>query len=166
MSKLSYLYIGLGSNLGDKLKNIHLACDLIQSKIGDIKLKSHIYKSPPWGFESKDEFYNSVILVYTKLSPSHLLMEIKKIERFLGRDNSYKIGYSSRLIDIDIIDYNGVLFENDLLSIPHPHLHSRNFVLYPLYDINNEWIHPINGKSISLLIQELNDNDKIEKVII
>jgi len=104
MTKLNITYIGVGTNLGDKLKNIRSAYQLIQSNIGVISKKSDIYKTPPWGFASTEEFYNSVIEVKTFLEPELLLDELQKIETLLGKKQSYSIGYSSRLIDLDIID--------------------------------------------------------------
>jgi 2-amino-4-hydroxy-6-hydroxymethyldihydropteridine diphosphokinase len=166
MTNYFYSYIGIGSNLGNKQENIQQAYNLIGTNIGSIKKYSEVYSSPPWGFESLDDFYNSMILVETLFSSHELLTEIKKIEQILGRDLSPKIGYSSRIIDIDIIDYNGQVLETNVLFIPHPHLEKRNFVLYPLRDIAKDWIHPKSGKTITDLIKELPDTDQIQKVII
>jgi len=157
MKKLNIVYIGIGTNLGNKLNNIHLAYQLIQSNVGVISKKSNIYKSPPWGFESTEEFYNSVIKVSTFLEPELLLNELQKIETLLGKKQTYNIGYSSRLIDLDIIDFNNEIIDSKRLSIPHSHLAERNFVLYPLYDVCPNWIHPESKKTILELIKKIDN---------
>jgi len=156
MKKLNIAYIGVGTNLGDKLQNIRLAYQLIQNNIGIISRKSNLYKTPPWGFESTEEFYNSVIKVDTYLEPEHLLDELQKIEMQLGKKQTFTIGYSSRLIDLDIIDFNNKIIDTNRLSIPHSHLAERNFVLAPLFDVCPKWIHPKSKKSIHQLIEDLN----------
>lgn len=157
MKKLNITYIGIGTNLGNKLNNIQLAYNHIQLTIGEITNKSNIYKTPPWGFESTEEFYNSVIEVRTYLEPELLLDELQKIEIALGKKQTYKIGYSSRLIDLDIIDFNEKIINTKRLSIPHSHLAERNFVLFPLFDVCPNWVHPKTKKTIAELIKK-NDN--------
>jgi len=165
MSKLNYLYLGLGSNLGDKIENILLAYTQIQERIGCIKNKSFVYETPPWGFKSKDVFYNTALLVETKLNAIEVLKIIKEIERELGRDTAYKVGYSSRVIDIDILDFNGEIMSSVELTIPHPHIENRDFVLYPLRDVNNSWIHPVSSDSIQRMIEEIGNQNEIKIVI-
>lgn len=155
MKKLNTVYIGVGTNLGDKLNNIHLAYQAIQSHIGDITGKSFIYKTPPWGFHSTEDFYNSVIKVKTTLPPMDLLDQLQVIEKSLGKTPTYTIGYSSRLIDLDIIDYNNEIIENNRLSIPHSHIADRNFVIFPLYDVCPNWVHPKTNKPILALKKEI-----------
>tara|TARA_B100000809_G_scaffold255813_1_gene294901 strand:+ start:564 stop:1064 length:501 start_codon:yes stop_codon:yes gene_type:complete len=165
MSKLNYLYLGLGSNLGDKLNNIHLAYCLIQKKIGVICRKSFVYKTPPWGFDSEEYFFNSVILVKSNLTANDVLAKIKWIEARLGRETSYTIGYSSRIIDIDILDFNNDVNETESLILPHPHIEKRSFVLYPLQDVNSKWVHPKSNSSLENLITNLDKNTEISRVI-
>ena len=165
MSKLNYLYLGLGSNLGEKLENIHLAYTKIQNKVGDICAKSFVYETPPWGFESKDVFFNSVILVETQLTPFEVLEQIKLIETEMGRGTAYQVGYSSRLIDIDILDYNNQIIETKLLVIPHPHIEKRNFVLYPLRDVKENWIHPKSLIAIQDLLEKSENIGEIKRVL-
>jgi 2-amino-4-hydroxy-6-hydroxymethyldihydropteridine diphosphokinase len=157
MKKLNITYIGIGTNLGNKPNNIRLAYQYIQLNIGNITRKSKIYKSPPWGFESTEDFYNSVIEVNTILEPELLLDELQKIEKLLGKKQTFNIGYSSRLIDLDIIDFNNKIIDTERLSIPHSHLTERNFVLYPLFDVCPNWIHPKQKTSISELIKKINN---------
>ena len=161
---LNTVYIGVGTNLGDKLNNIRMAYQMIQSSVGDITRKSFIYKTPPWGFESKEDFNNSVIEVKTKLDSIQLLDELQSIEKALGKKQAYQIGYASRLIDLDIIDFNGEIIDNKRLSIPHSHLSDRNFVLFPLFDVCPKWVHPKTKKSISKLIKAIENKGEISVV--
>ncbi len=164
MRKLNIVYIGIGTNLGDKLNNIQLAYQHIQSEIGVISRKSNIYKTPPWGFESTEEFYNSVIKVNTFLEPEALLDELQKIEVHLGKRQTYSIGYSSRLIDLDIIDFNNKVIDTNRLSIPHSHLTERSFVLLPLFDVSPSWTHPKTKKTIQQLIRIIEKDMRIIKI--
>jgi deoxyguanosine kinase len=164
MSKLNYLYLGLGSNLGNKLNNIHLAYRHVQNEIGNITRKSYIYETPPWGFNSHDVFFNSVILVRTELSAKEVLSKIKYIETELGRVTSFKIGYSSRIIDIDILVFNNDIVESETLIIPHPHVDKRNFVLYPLQDVFSKWVHPKTKVPLIDMIKNLVNHDEIKRI--
>ena len=165
MKKLNSVYVGVGTNLGDKLNNIQLAYKLIQSEIGEIVRKSHVYKTPPWGFESDEYFYNSVIEIKTFFDPEKLLNKLQSIERVLGKKQKFKIGYSSRLIDLDIIDFNNQIIDSKRLTIPHSHVSKRNFVLYPLKDVCPNWIHPITKRTIQELLNLINEDVMIEKVV-
>ncbi len=166
MNKLNRVYIGLGTNLGNKIDNLKIAYKLIEETIGVIIQESSVYATLPWGFDSNEKFYNSVIIISTTLSPEGLLEQIKVIESTMGRDNSYKIGYSSRIIDIDILDFNGLTLQSNILVLPHPQLENRNFVLFPIKDVDPNWNHPISNKSIDELLIDLKSSDSIEKVII
>ena len=151
--KLKKVILGIGTNLGDKLENINLAYKYLNSEIGLIINKSKIYKSPPWGFNAKEDFFNSAVEIETNKSAHEILKIIKQIETKLGRQQKFKIGYSSRIIDIDILDYNNEKITDSLLITPHPHLHKRNFVLLPMQDICPNWIHPILNKNIPYLLK-------------
>lgn len=164
MSKLNYLYLGLGSNLGDKRENINLAYGHIQEKIGNICRKSAIYETPPWGFQSEDVFYNTVIFLETELTAEQVLEKIQEIEKELGRVKDFKIGYSSRVIDIDILDYNNMILEKPQLVLPHPHIEKRNFVLYPMRDIAENWQHPKSRINIDQLIENLDKSEVIKRL--
>ena len=163
--KLNTVYIGVGTNLGDKLSNIRMAYVLIQTSVGEITRKSFIYKTPPWGFKSTAFFYNSVIEVKTFLSSDFLLDALQKIEKKLGKSQELKIGYASRLIDLDIIDFNNQIIDTKRLTVPHSHLSNRNFVLYPLQDVCSNWKHPKSKKKIDELIKLLDADNSITRVI-
>lgn len=157
------VYLLLGSNLGEKLKMIEKALNLISLEIGNIEMCSSIYESEPWGFSSDKMFVNQVVLLKTELSPFELLKKNQQIEKKLGRK---KIGkdYESRLIDIDILFYNDEIIETVNLIVPHKQLHKRMFTLLPLYELNKNLIHPKIGKTISELKRECNDLVKVKVI--
>ncbi len=155
MKDFKYVILGVGTNLGDKLKNIETVLELIEKDIGEITAESKLYKTSPWGFTAKEDFFNAVIKIRTILDPIALLKQLKLIEQCMGRNLEQKLGYQSRIIDLDILDYNGQMFFNKKLVIPHPLLIDRNFVILPLNDIDPNWKHPVTKVTISQLIEEL-----------
>lgn len=150
------VYLGLGSNLGDKVELLMSAVRNIQIRIGYIEALSPLYETLPEGFESDNTFVNAACLVKTKLSAEEVLECTQVIERELGRrSKSINEVYSDRCIDIDILLYDSSIVELPHLIIPHKHLHERKFVLQPLSDIASEIVHPIIGKTIFQLNDEL-----------
>lgn len=136
------LVLSFGSNLGDKQKTIEQAYLLIEQKTGPMVKVSSFYKTKPWGFSSKDWFLNSVACFLTRLSAEECLQIIHQIEACLGRTRDGSAGYSDRTIDIDILLYGDHIIESKDLIVPHPLLHKRDFVLYPLREILPETIIP------------------------
>lgn len=163
MNSNTTTYIALGSNQGDKLKNLNQAIQFIFERIGKIEAVSKVYKTPAWGFEGED-FLNACIEVSTRFSAEQLLHELLEIEIELGRIRIPQAGYQNRIIDLDIIFYGEEEHHSSALQIPHPKLADRNFVLYPLKDIAPELKHPFLAKSISQLVEKAEDNSKIELV--
>ena len=131
------VYLGLGTNLGNKLDNLTKTIDVLSQNVGIITSRSLIYQSEPWGFEAKDLFYNMVIEIETYFSPDRLLIEIQKIEKLIGRKVKTKVSYESRLIDIDILLYGNEEVEKPSLKIPHLFNKERLFVLQPLLEVLN-----------------------------
>jgi 2-amino-4-hydroxy-6-hydroxymethyldihydropteridine diphosphokinase len=129
------VYLGLGTNQGDKVENLKNAVVALSNKCGNIVAESSIYQSPSWGFKAEESFYNSVILIRTELSPKELLYECKNIEVDLGRQKKTKIGYESRIIDLDILLYDSIVINTTELTIPHPLMGDRKFVLQPLLEL-------------------------------
>ena len=155
------VYLALGSNLGNKIKNLELAKNQLNES-GIIVLKtSKYYKTKSWPNEKFPDYYNLVLLAKTKLKIVELFKKIKFIEKSIGRIDSPK-NYP-RVCDIDIIDFNNeclnITHLNNKISIPHVSLHKRNFVLIPMYEINKRWIHPKSKKNIIKLISSLSTND-------
>ncbi|MBQ6965257.1 MAG: 2-amino-4-hydroxy-6-hydroxymethyldihydropteridine diphosphokinase [Bacteroidaceae bacterium] len=134
MSHIAYL--SLGTNLGDKEQNLTFAISEIARRIGVIKAQSAFLATEPWGFDSENAFLNAAICVETKLSPHALLRETQKIEREMGRTHKSVNGvYHDRIIDIDILLYDDLHIYTPQLTIPHPHMYERDFVLIPLKEI-------------------------------
>jgi len=155
----SFVYLSLGSNVGDRLSNIEKAQNLIRNRIGEILRKSPIYENPPLGFAADTLFYNTCVLVRTKFLPIDVLDEIQNIEKELGRTSkTINHQYSSRTIDIDIVFYNDEIIKNERLYIPHPLFKVRRFVLRPLNDISTTKIDPISGLSVGQLLADCIDN--------
>ena len=157
------VFLGLGTNLGDREKNLEQALDKIAEVIGIIVSRSSVYETEPWGFQSSDQFLNMVIGVDTNLKPSGLLGRLLMIESLLGRLRDGK-QYSSRIIDIDILLYGRQKVDTLSLKIPHPRMHERKFVLIPLCEIAPRTVHPVFGKTMTKLLKECEDAGKIKKL--
>lgn len=153
---LHNIYLALGSNLGDKKKNISSAIELIEIHIGKMIALSSLYETQPVGFESDNSFINAVCCISTQLEPLEILELTQKIERSLGRKSkSVDQIYSDRIIDIDLLLFDNQIIEHPRLVIPHPRMHERDFMLTPLAEIAPNVIHPIFGVTISELRNKL-----------
>ena len=136
LKKFHIVYLSLGTNLGDKEKNLLSAITEIERRIGPIRAQSDFLATEPWGFESKNTFLNAAICVETRLAPLDLLHVTQQIERDLGRTHKSVGGqYHDRIIDIDILLYDDLHLSTEELTIPHPHMYERDFVLIPLQEI-------------------------------
>lgn len=156
MSKKEILhdvYLGLGSNLGNKAENLNHALKNIEERIGKIIACSAFYVTEPVGFVSDNQFMNAACHVQTVISPLEILQITQAIEQNLGRESkSVNEVYTDRIIDIDILLYDDQIVQLPNLTIPHPHLAERLFVLYPLADIAKDYVHPILHKTIGELL--------------
>ena len=202
------IILSIGTNIGNRERNIENAIVALR-EIGKVSAVSPIYTSEPWGFESENGFYNIALILESELSPLDLLRETQRIEKELGRTAKTTTEYADRVIDIDIIDYDGQIItisqqstvnsqqssidpprptdtppktggeyldqqstllyrrnilrlyhQRSLLTLPHPLMHLRNFVLYPLADIAPEWRHPI----LKLTAQELKERSEDKSI--
>ena len=150
----SIVYLGLGSNLGNRRWNIESALALIAERVGEIHTLSDYYETQPWGYDSKEIYLNVTIKVETELKPAELLTVTQKIEQVIGRmgktvDNKYR----DRVLDIDILLYNDLVIQAPALTIPHPLMHQRAFVLQPLSEIAPHAIHPTLKRTIIELLR-------------
>jgi 2-amino-4-hydroxy-6-hydroxymethyldihydropteridine diphosphokinase len=139
------VYLALGSNLGNRLVNLKEAVASLPPQM-EVKARSAVYETPPWGFEDQDKFLNQVVRVETYLKPEPLLKHLKRLEVALGRKETFQNG--PRLIDIDILFYDDLVMYSPALTIPHPFMHERGFVLVPMMDIAGDFTHPVRKKTI------------------
>jgi len=145
---MNTVYLGIGSNLGNRFDTMQAAIDSISKKIGKVTIASSVYESEPIGFHSDEKFFNACLKIETKITALEVLDLIHEIEHEFGRIRTGKEGYSSRTLDIDILYFNDQISHLDKLKIPHPHLHKRQFVLIPLLEIADELIDPRNFLTI------------------
>ena len=145
--------ISLGTNLGDKLKNLKNALSNIKG-YGRILNKSRIFCSDPWGYDSENEFLNMGLVIKTSLEPMQLLKKLKSIEKKMGRTTNVMPSYQDRIIDLDILIYSGFTVDVEELSIPHPKIKKRKFSLLILKDLfDNEYISDLNDSAEKMLLK-------------
>jgi len=153
------VFLGLGSNVGDRVANLRTAYDLIHRTIGKVAKYSHLYETEPWGNKEQEPFINQVIMINTTLDPRELLEAITKVERQMGRVKKEKWG--PRIIDVDILFYGKRIIRDKGLDIPHPELHKRAFVLVPLLELAPEFEHPMLKKAIDELYMACDDQSDV-----
>jgi len=146
------IYLSLGSNLADRAGNLQSAQDHLPPQVGLIEA-SPIYETEPWGYTDQPLFLNQVLKAETSLTPGQLLIYLKSIEKALGRLPSFHLG--PRLIDLDILFFDDLVMHEQGLTIPHPYLHERPFVLVPLADVAPDLIHPVFHLTIKDFLSKL-----------
>lgn len=150
--------IALGSNLGDRLGNLRKALRLLKLKGINITGRSDIFETHPLGPQDQNRFLNACVIIDSQLSPQSLLIQLKDIEKQIGRIHRGKWG--PREIDLDILLYENYVIDGSDLTIPHPEFHKRSFVLIPLEQLTPDWIHPVIGITIRDLKERLQDMDQ------
>ena len=155
---MSTVYIGIGSNLGDRGGNCIRAIELLEQRGIPVKKRSSLYETEPWGVKDQPLFVNMAIEIETALSPRELLKILKEMEKEIGRETSSRWG--PRIIDLDILLFNTDVVDEDTLSIPHPLMHERDFVLKPLSEIAPDAEHPVLHKNIRDLVMQLERKGK------
>lgn len=152
---MNTVYLGLGSNLGNREALLHQSIQEIKKQIGTVSLQSAFYVTEPWGFQSEHPFLNAVVCCQTCLSPLQVLDLTQKIEKRLGRTHkSENRQYTDRPIDIDLLLYNDLVISTQRLTLPHPLMHQRRFVLEPLAEIAPNLVHPVLKQTITVLLQQ------------
>lgn len=156
-------YIGIGSNLGDKLHYCEKAIsEILKIDRHQLLAKSSLFKTEPMGYTSQDWFVNGVIKIETDLEPPELLRTLKTIEAQLGRTETFRWG--PRTIDLDILFFDDIQIQTGKLKIPHPLIQDRKFVLIPLAEIDRHLIHPVLKKTIQELLDNSIEDQKVEKL--
>lgn len=157
------VYLGIGGNIGNKQNNFKEVYQSIENELGNIIHSSSIYETPPWGFQSTNTFWNSVLVISTVLRPDFLLTRIHAIEDRFGRKRNQE-GYASREIDIDILYFDDLFIETETLIIPHPLMHLRKFVLVPLNEIAPDLKHPLLRFTSMEMLENCKDESVIKKI--
>lgn len=156
------VYFSLGSNMGNRFDNLQKAVNLLFAKVGAIHKISSVYESPAMGFEG-DAFLNCAVLAETEMTPPKILKTIMEIEKSMGRRRKTSKKYTSRPIDIDIILIDDLVVETQKLSIPHPEMENRKFVLQPLIEIDSQLLHPVSRKNTVKILAETRDESVLQK---
>jgi len=160
---MARLFLLLGGNLGNKELIFLNARTRLREELGKIIQMSSVYETEPWGFRSEYLFWNQVILIETEWPPADVLKKTKTIEQELGRVRKIE-RYSSRLIDIDLLFYNDLVFHEPELELPHPRIIDRRFVLEPLAEIASDLVHPVFRQTIIELLENCSDILKVKKI--
>lgn len=157
---MTIAFIGLGSNLGNRRRHIVVAAAKLAERCGDVLSLSQMYETKPWGFDSSNLFLNAVVKLRTELSPENLLEQLKQIEVEAGRKEAEDHAYHDRPIDLDILLYGDLILKTDTLTIPHPLMQQRRFVMEPLAEIAPTVIHPVLKMTMNEILKSLPDSDE------
>lgn len=149
-------YLGLGTNIGNRRRNLITAAALLAERAGDVLSISSFYETEPVGFQSDNQFLNAAVYLETTCSPQELLEITQAIEREMGRTSKSVDGqYKDRIIDIDILLYGDWVVNEETLTLPHPLMQEREFVMAPLAEIAPMVVHPVSGKTMQQIFEEL-----------
>jgi len=161
MQYMNKVFLLIGGNMGDRLQNLHQAITGLSATCGPVLQQSAVYETAAWGKTDQPSFLNQALLLTTGLQAQELITTILLVEEKMGRLRMEKFG--PRVIDIDILFYNEVVMHEPNLTIPHPQLQNRRFVLVPMQEIAPELVHPVFHKTITQLLQECKDELAVKK---
>lgn len=148
-------YLSLGTNIGNKRRNLITAGALLAERVGDVLALSDLYETEPWGFASENTFLNAALILETSYSPVELLGATQQIEREMGRMEKSNGVYHDRIIDIDLLMYDDRVVQTPELTLPHPLMQERKFVMEPLAEIASAVVHPVLGETIGTIYNKL-----------
>jgi 2-amino-4-hydroxy-6-hydroxymethyldihydropteridine diphosphokinase len=157
------VFLGVGGNIGNKLLNFQKVQRLVENEVGKIVAKSSVYESPPWGFLAEEDFWNQVLHVETELEPDELLNIVLEIEKLFGRKRDAEY-YQSREMDIDILYFDDLILSSETLTVPHPHIPKRMFVLVPLAEIAPAFVHPALQRTNRDLLEKCGDELSVKRI--
>ena len=155
---MTTVYLGLGTNLGDRETNLRRGLEMLGERIAQMRTSS-VYETEPWGYADQPRFLNMVCSGETSLSPEELLMFCKEVERRTGRTETFR--YGPRTLDVDILDYGEQILTSAELTLPHPRMAGRAFVLVPLAELAPQWRHPTTGKTAAALLAAVEGKDGV-----
>lgn len=158
---MNVAYLCLGGNIGDREALMKRAIESIEDGVGVILKKSAIYETEAWGVTNQQAYLNQCISVNTTHNSDELIHLLLDIEKQLGRERNLYHTYEPRTIDIDILFYNDEIIQQEHLTVPHPRLHLRKFVLQPLAEIAADYLHPVFNKPIFSLLNECADSSEV-----
>jgi 2-amino-4-hydroxy-6-hydroxymethyldihydropteridine diphosphokinase len=158
------IFLLLGANLADRVATLSRAAQLINDRVGSVVQASGLYETAPWGVTDQPAYLNQVLAVTTKLEPEELLRQTQAIEQELGRVRLEKWG--ARVIDIDVLYYDQLIWQTATLTVPHPYLHQRRFTLVPLAEIAPDFVHPILQKTNLDLLAVVDDAGEVTKYVV
>lgn len=161
MQYMNNVYLLIGGNMGNRLQNLHQAITWLGDDCGPVQQVSAVYETAAWGKTDQPAFLNQAVQLHTSLSPQDLIKTILSIEETMGRRRMEKFG--PRIIDIDIIFYNDAVISEQDLTIPHPHMQNRRFVLAPLQQIAGDVVHPVFKKTVTELLEACTDPLPVQK---
>ena len=157
---MATVYLLLGTNLGERIDNLKKCISFLEEGGIHIIKTSGVYETDAWGFEDQPSFYNQAVEAQTSLSPSQLLIFLKSTEKQMGRINNHR--WHERVIDIDILYYDKEIINTESLTIPHPQMQNRNFVLFPLTELAPKFVHPIYNKTNLELLHDCPDKLQVK----
>jgi 2-amino-4-hydroxy-6-hydroxymethyldihydropteridine diphosphokinase len=157
------VFLSLGTNLGNRMENIHFCLKRIEEQDGTIEAESSVYETEPWGYTNGGPFLNMVIRISTNLTPMDLLDVVKNIEKEMGRNIKATFPYEARIIDIDILFYDNLIVEEKYLTIPQKLIEERLFDLVPLEEMAPDFIHPVLKCSICQLRKNCTDKSIVKQ---
>ena len=158
---MNTVYLLLGSNMGDSEQMLTVATNMIEKNIGKLTKSSSIYRTAAWGNEDQPDFLNQIIIISSSLSSSNILKEMFGIEKEMGRVRTTK--NAARIIDIDMLFFNDEIIQTETLTVPHPQIQNRRFVLVPLAEISPDFQHPLLKKSSLELLSICSDKLNVQK---
>ncbi len=159
---MNIVYLLLGSNIGDSKMHLATAHSYIENTVGKIINFSSLYSTEAWGYKDQSSFLNQVIIIETKLDPRETINKIFDIEEKMGRKRTIK--NAPRIIDIDILFFNRDIIQTKKLTVPHPEIQNRRFVLVPLTELSADFIHPVFDKKMKSLLNDCMDTLNVQKI--